>query len=147
MKNILVALTVIFAISLGATAQGVSGPDMDFEFSTHDFGKLNEGDNAEVEFTFTNTGTEKLIITNVKASCGCTTPFWSKEPVMPGEQGKITAKYNTVNKSGSFNKSITINSNMENSPNRIFIKGNVIKGPTDDGVPERTPSIVNDLSD
>lgn len=128
-------------------------PTLNFEFETYDFGDVNEGDDASVDFVFTNNGKEKLIITDVKASCGCTTPFWSKEPVMPGEKGQITAKYNTQGRPGTFNKAITITSNANEETKRIFIKGNVIgKAANSDeisknGVPERVPSIVNDVND
>lgn len=128
-------------------------PTLNFEFETYDFGDVNEGDDASVDFVFTNNGKEKLIITDVKASCGCTTPFWSKEPVMPGEKGQITAKYNTQGRPGTFNKAITITSNANEETKRIFIKGNVIgKAANADeisknGVPERVPSIVNDVND
>ncbi|GIV34412.1 MAG: hypothetical protein KatS3mg031_1947 [Chitinophagales bacterium] len=128
-----------------------NAPVMTFEFETYDFGEIKEGDEATVDFVFTNTGMEKLIITDVRASCGCTTPYWSKEPVLPGEKGKITASYNTNGRPGPFNKAITINSNAKEESKRIFIKGTVIgknqQEISKSGAPERTPSIVNDLSD
>lgn len=150
MKNLIILFTALLFAGATTFAQTDTNPDaavIDFEYETYDFGNLNEGDDAEVDFTFTNTGKDKLIITNVKASCGCTTPYWSKEPVQPGETGKITARYDTKNKSGSFNKAITITSNAEPGTTRIFIKGDVKKAPENDGVPERAPSIVNQLSD
>jgi len=132
-----------------------NAPDMVFEFEEYDFGDIQEGDDATVDFVFKNTGTEKLILTDVKASCGCTTPFWSKEPVMPGETGKITAKYNTQGRPGNFNKAITITANTTEGTKRIFIKGNVIGKAIEqkediskkNGVPERVPSIVNDVNE
>ena len=148
MKNLLLFIIAALISSVALNAQTAPNPNaakMNFEFETFDFGDIEEGADAQVDFNFTNTGQEKLIITNVKASCGCTTPFWSKEPVQPGADSKITAKYNTVNKSGRFNKSITITSNSSTATKRIFIKGNVVPAPTNDGVPERTPSIVNQL--
>ena len=160
MKNVLLVAATLFIGAFIASAQdqptqaqtNPNAPVMTFEFETYDFGDVNEGDDASVDFVFKNTGKEKLIITDVKASCGCTTPFWSKEPVMPGEQGKITAKYNTVGRPGQFNKTITITSNSNEESKRIFIKGNVIGNAQEDishknGVPERAPSIVNDISD
>src|SRR6185503_1438445 len=101
MKNSLIVTAILFLGSFAIKAQDVVPADnpnaagMKFEFEEYDFGNVNEGDDASVDFVFTNDGKEKLILTDVKASCGCTTPFWSKEPVMPGEKGKITAKYNT----------------------------------------------------
>jgi len=140
---LLLTLVSVFAINT-IYSQGQADPKapvMKFEFTTHDFGDLSEGDNAKVDFWFTNTGKSDLVITNVKASCGCTTPYWSKEPVAPGKKSKISAKYNTVNRPGQFNKPITISSNASEPTKRIIIKGNVIKETS--GIPEKKPSIVN----
>src|SRR5687768_2955826 len=84
-----------------------------FEKTTHDFGSVNESGPITYEFKFTNTGSEPLVINNVKASCGCTTPGWTKEPVMPGKTGVVTAQYNTVNRPGGFNKSLTVIANTQ----------------------------------
>ncbi len=104
-------------------------PQAKFEFKNerHDFGVISEGGVASYDFTFKNTGKTPLVISNVKASCGCTTPYWSREPILPGESGKITASYNSKNRSGSFNKSITITSNASTSSKLIFIKGIVVR--------------------
>lgn len=157
MKNSIILFALLMTGGLATLAQDVTpsekpaGPGMKFEFEEYDFGNVNEGDEAIVDFVFTNDGTEKLILTDVKASCGCTTPFWSKEPVMPGETGKITAKYNTNGRPGNFNKAITITSNISGETKRIFIKGNVIAKDAEmskkNGVPERIPSIVNDVNE
>ncbi|HXH18898.1 MAG TPA: DUF1573 domain-containing protein [Chitinophagales bacterium] len=160
MKNTITLASLLLAGSVLLHAQETpqanpTGPAIRFEFEEYNFGDINEGDDATVDFVFTNTGTEKLILTDVKASCGCTTPFWSKEPVMPGEKGKITAKYNTQGRPGNFSKAITITSNASEETMRIFIKGNVIAKQAEDkneiskrsGVPERVPSIVNDVNE
>ena len=161
MKNSMLFAAILFLGAFISQAQDIilqanpNAPMMNFEFEEYDFGDLNEGDDASVDFVFTNTGAEKLILTDVKASCGCTTPFWSKEPVMPGEKGKITAKYNTQGRPGNFNKTITITANTTEATKRITIKGNVIGKITEEkeeiskknGVPERVPSIVNDVND
>ncbi|MBP5516616.1 MAG: DUF1573 domain-containing protein [Bacteroidales bacterium] len=102
-----------------------NGPKIEFNEMEHDYGTIQKGGNGECEFTFTNNGTEPLILTNVRASCGCTTPTWTKEPVMPGKTGTIKVKYNT-NNVGSFTKTITVNSNAVNSPRLVLkIKGKV----------------------
>jgi hypothetical protein len=98
-----------------------------FKTETHDFGTLQEGDAAEAEFVFTNTGKEPLIIQNVHPSCGCTTPFWSKDPVAPGKTGIIKASYGTTGRVAPFNKSITVTSTA--GTNVIYIKGTVEKAP------------------
>jgi hypothetical protein len=100
-----------------------------FEEETHNFGDLIEGNNATYEFVFTNTGNQPLVITNCKASCGCTTPSWPKEPIMPGKHGKITVQFDTKGKSGSFLKSIWVSSNAKTTREvlELYIKGNVVQ--------------------
>ncbi len=97
-----------------------------FEEETFDFGKIKE-ENGHVshKFVFTNEGNAPLIIQGVRASCGCTTPAWSKEPVPPGEKGFVMAKYNPKNRPGSFRKSLTITSNAEPATKTLYIKGMV----------------------
>lgn len=102
-------------------------PTISFEKSTHDFGKIKEADGkATYTFTFTNQGKEPLVINRVQASCGCTTPEWTKEPIAPGKKGTITATYNPTNRPGAFNKAITVHSSGSTDPVRLFIKGDVI---------------------
>ena len=66
-----------------------------------------------------------MVISNVQASCGCTTPKWTKEPIKPGESGAVTAIYNSKGRPGTFNKAITITSNAKTPQKVLFIKGNV----------------------
>lgn len=125
----------IFALASFATASLAQAPaaapvnpnaaDFKFEREVHDFGNIKEGVQAEYTFKFTNTGKEPLVITNVQASCGCTTPKWTKEPVKPGETGQVTAIYNSKGRPGNFNKAITITSNAKTAQKVLFIKGNV----------------------
>lgn len=101
------------------------GPKIEFAEIEHNYGTLQKGGDGNCEFTFTNDGNEPLILSNVKASCGCTTPSWTKEPIMPGKTGSIKVRYNT-NNVGSFNKTITVTSNAINSPRVVLkIKGKV----------------------
>lgn len=99
-----------------------------FKSETHDFGTLKEGDPAETEFTFKNTGKEPLIIQNAKASCGCTVPYWPKEPIEPGKSESIKVSYNTKGRPGPINKAITVTSTAGTTV--LHIKGNVEKAPT-----------------
>lgn len=96
-----------------------------FQMTTHDFGTIQEGTQATVEFEFTNTGDAPLVLSSVNASCGCTTPEWPKEPIMPGAKAKIKAVYNSTGRPGTFTKSITVNSNAKNGTIVLTIKGNV----------------------
>lgn len=132
MKKLLV-LSFFVALAFGAVkAQNnqsqqvpANGPKIEFSKLEHNYGQIEKGGDGNCEFTFTNNGTEPLILSNVRASCGCTTPSWTKEPVMPGKSGVIKVKYNT-NNVGGFTKTITVTSNAVDNPRVVLkIKGNV----------------------
>ncbi|MHB8136100.1 MAG: DUF1573 domain-containing protein, partial [Anaerolineaceae bacterium] len=95
-----------------------------FEKIVHDYGTIAQGADGNCEFKFTNTAKTPLILSNVKASCGCTVPEWPKEPIAPGKSSSIKVKYNTATV-GAFNKSITVSSNALNGTVMLQIKGNV----------------------
>lgn len=119
------------------------GPKMTFAEDLHDFGKINEGVIAEYEFKFTNTGNQPLLITNVRPSCGCTTPSYTKEPIAPGKSGVIKVSYNSVNRPGTFTKSITVTTNVEGDAQVLFIKGEVIPSPNLQVDPNQSPVRLN----
>ena len=107
------------------TGNTQNGPKITFNELEHNYGTIQKGGDGNCEFTFTNDGNEPLILTGVRASCGCTTPTWTKEPVMPGKTGTIKVRYNT-NNVGSFTKTITVTSNAVNaSRSTLKIKGKV----------------------
>ena len=109
-------------VSFAAMSQAV----LKFEETEHDFGKIYEKDgDVRHDFTFTNDGDSVLIITNVRASCGCTTPSWTKTPVEPGKSGKISVKYSTRNRPGKFEKIINVASNDPRGSARLTITGTV----------------------
>ncbi len=95
----------------------------EFEHQMHDFGQIMEGQVVSHDFVYTNTGDQPLVISNVRASCGCTTPYWTKEPVLPGKSGRITASYNSKGRPGNFNKTITITANTTPPTFTLQIKG------------------------
>jgi hypothetical protein len=97
-----------------------------FEKLVHDFGKIPVQGDASCEFVYTNTGNIPLLLTNVKTSCGCTAPEWTKEPVLPGEKGVIKVKYTTVHRPNPINKSITVLSNADNPSIILKITGEVV---------------------
>ncbi len=79
-----------------------------------DRGKINEGQAIEVTYTFKNTGDKPLIIANATASCGCTVPERPKEPIMPGEVGKIRAKFDSKGQGlGEKRKDVYVTSNTK----------------------------------
>lgn len=97
-----------------------------FEKETIDYGKIKQNDDGNRTFVFTNVGNKAIIISKVKASCGCTVASTPNKPIMPGETAEINVKYAT-NRIGSFSKSITITSNAKNKIKKLRIKGTVLK--------------------
>lgn len=115
-----------FALLMAACTMAMAQAEITFKESTHDFGTVKqENGDVKTRFTFTNTGDEPLVIDGVRASCGCTTPSWTKEPVMPGKTGFIDAKYVSSTRPGPFNKSLMVTSNTSPAMTTLTIKGNV----------------------
>lgn len=120
------AQTTAFEESNAAATGGMAGsPQFEFKETTHDFGTITEGEVVEHVFTFTNTGDAPLVIQSTSASCGCTTPSYSREPVAPGETGEVQVKFNSQSRPGVQNKTVTITANTDPSVTRLFIKTNV----------------------
>lgn len=123
-------LTLVFIISVFAGNAQTTDPEpkdsIVFKSLEHDYGTIEKGSDGNCEFVFTNKGKSPLILNNVRASCGCTVPQWTREPVAPGETGVIKVKYNT-NIPGAFNKTVIVNSNAVNNTVRLIIKGQVSK--------------------
>lgn len=117
--SLFVAMFVLVAVSYAQKGT------MKFVKETHDFGRIEQGKPATYVFTFKNTGTDPVIISDAQASCGCTKPSWTKEPVMPGKTGTVSATYNAA-AMGGFNKSITVTSNAETPTIVLYLKGEVV---------------------
>lgn len=127
MKRIQVLFLIAAVVSVATFAQNAK-PVINFEKKIHDFGDIKEGDGvATYVFEFTNSGAQPLVVHNVRASCGCTTPDWTRQPVMPGGKGTIKVAYDPANRPGNFNKSITVSSNAESSTEVLRIVGNVLQ--------------------
>jgi hypothetical protein len=126
MKKILTLLAIL-CTAFGLQAQDTEPPVFKFEKTTHDFGTLKEGPVATYSFKFKNVGKSPLIIQSCSASCGCTIPKWSKDPIMPGKKGTILVKYNTKGRVGTFNKTVYIKSNAKSLKDRfeLGIRGTV----------------------
>ncbi len=105
-----------------------------FEKMIHDYGTISQGADGNVEFTFKNTGKQPLIISNARASCGCTTPIWPKEPIKPGASGTIKVGYDTK-RVGAFTKTITITTNSQTPETVLTIKGLVNAAPVEETFP------------
>jgi hypothetical protein len=125
MRTILLSVAVIFIASLHLQAQSDTTLVISFEKTVNDYGTIEQGSDGGAEFVFTNLGKTPLVLSNVRASCGCTVPTWPKEPILPGAKSSIKVVYNT-NLVGNFHKSITVNSNAKNSEVVLSIKGNVV---------------------
>ena len=95
--------------------------------STHNFGTIPQGRPANYTFEIVNTGKTPLVLDNVQATCGCTTPVWSKDAIAPGETSKILVGYNAYAE-GYFEKTITIQYN-QGQTKLLVIKGSVYKAP------------------
>lgn len=131
MKNVLLISLLLLAVVFKSQAQPQVADTslvIQFESLVHDYGTIVKGSDGTCEFKFVNAGKTPLIIQNVSASCGCTVPEWTKEPVQPGKSGKIKVSYNTAIISG-FTKTVTVVSNARNNPVILTIKGVVTDTP------------------
>jgi hypothetical protein len=100
-------------------------PVMEFVDDNHDFGTIKEGDVVEYTFKFKNTGDAPLIIQNASASCGCTVPDWTKNPIEAGSTGFVKAKFDSKGKSGIQNKTITVTANTWPKQSVVKFKANI----------------------
>ena len=127
MKTFLFSVILLVAVVLNGKAQTADSTlVINFESTVHDYGTIEQGSDGTYEFKFTNDGKSPLILSNVRSSCGCTVPSWTKEPVAPGKSGVIKVVYNTQNM-GTFSKTVTVSSNAKNAEVMLQIKGNVVK--------------------
>jgi len=90
-----------------------------------DLGEIPQNKPKSIDFEFKNTGKTAVVITNVKASCGCTATDYTKTPIQPGQTAKVTATYNAAAK-GAFTKTVTVTTNAEETPKVLSFKGTVI---------------------
>ncbi|MFD2572948.1 DUF1573 domain-containing protein [Spirosoma soli] len=124
MKRILMfASLVMLTASMAMTL-----PTALFNWSktTHNFGRVTQGKPVTAEFTFTNKGEVPLVINSAKGSCGCTGVDYPKAAILPGQSGTIKATFNAA-ALGAFNKTVTIESNAEESTTILHFKGEVVK--------------------
>lgn len=122
---LIVLLSTMVTATLTVNAQTASRAEFKFTNESHDFGKIKHNNPVTHEFTFTNAGTEPIIITEVRPSCGCSVAEFSKTPIKPGDQGKISVKFDAAAK-GPFTKHFTLRSNTKTPVKTLVIKGEVI---------------------
>jgi len=118
------AVTTEFSTE-GAVVDTANAPIVYQETDTYSFGEVKEGEKVSHEYAFTNTGKTPLIINSVRASCGCTTPYYPKQPIKPGENFTIDVVFDTSNQPGMQHKVITMESNAYPSQTIFHLKGEV----------------------
>jgi len=132
MKKFLFALLLLPAISFAQSpATNVNtapktpdAPQFQFKEDSWDFGTIPMGTPVTHTFEYTSTGKNPVVVSQATASCGCTTPVWTKEPVPNGKTGSIAVTYNAA-REGSFMKTVTVLSNT-GDPKYLTIKGTVV---------------------
>ncbi|NVO85360.1 DUF1573 domain-containing protein [Hymenobacter terrestris] len=134
MKNVLFLALSLSVMGLSAQAQSVkpanaqakvAGAQIQFEESKFEFGAVKTGAVVDHTFKFKNVGTQPLVISNIGVTCGCTTPEWTREPIMPGKSGTVVAKFNTAGKYGMQNKVLTVESNSVGGNAMVALVGEV----------------------
>lgn len=121
MKQLLTACLLFVGLATAAA----QGPSISLDKDVHDYGTITQGADGGCQFTVTNDGTDPLIISRCKGSCGCTVPKCDKDPIMPGATSVVNVRYDTK-RIGPINKSVTITSNASNEPTKVIrIKGKV----------------------
>ncbi|MBE6286674.1 MAG: DUF1573 domain-containing protein [Mediterranea massiliensis] len=121
------ALYMLLLIAGLGYASAQQKAEIKFDKTKHDFGKFSELEPVVTcKFTFTNIGDAPLVIHQAVASCGCTVPEYTKEPVLPGKTGVIEVTYNGAGRyPGHFKKSITLRTNAKTEMIRLFIEGDM----------------------
>ena len=113
-------------VTLEGERDKASLPEMIFDNNEHDFGQANEGDTLRHIFTFKNTGKGPLVISSAESSCGCTIPYYPKEPVLPGESGEVKVEFNTKGKTGAHVKEVVLFANTQPNKQIVKIKADIV---------------------
>lgn len=136
-KYSILAILLLAMVSVGVAQEAkvqtpvikTDGPVLTLEKNTHDFGDIYQGDIVEYTFKFTNTGNQPLLITNIQTSCGCTTPQWPRDPIMPGGKGELKVGFNSAGKMNKQTKVLPIISNAVNDASVTFTTNVLDKKP------------------
>lgn len=123
------AKTLLILVLMGAMSGLLNAqPKINFNETSHSFGKIKEeGGLATYKFEFKNTGNQPVIITRVQSSCGCTTPDWTRSPVVPGAKGFVSTQYDPRNRPGAFNKHVLVYNTATKEPVKLVVTGEVIQ--------------------
>ena len=129
-KKVTNSTTTAAPTTTSSAKTSTGGPVMTFDKVVHDFGTINEGDKVTTVFNFTNTGNEDLIIVDARGSCGCTVPQYPKNTaIAPGATGEITVSFDSSNKPGNQQKSVTLSANTASGREMLRIKSQVTPDP------------------
>ncbi|MCS7188167.1 MAG: DUF1573 domain-containing protein [Bacteroidia bacterium] len=112
--------------SQAATSPAEPPAKIRFDKMEHNFGKIREGEKVSYRFKVTNPGTVPLRITDVKPSCGCTAPAWTKEPIPPGGEGFVEVIFDSQGRSGEQIKTVTVFANTDPPSHMLRFRGEVI---------------------
>jgi hypothetical protein len=121
-----IGLTFLLTVML-SNVFAQSKPEVKFNKNIYDYGSVKEEVEVAVsDFEFTNTGKTPVVIQRVIASCGCTAPTYTREPVLPGKKGSVKVAYHTTHRPGNFRKNIRVYTNVPDTVYTLTIKGHVI---------------------
>lgn len=126
MKKLIWIMTALLLVVGVAVAQNQrsSGAVLTIEKAEHDFGEIKEAAGSVTHtFVVKNTGNQPLVLTRVAPSCGCTTPEYSREPIAPGKEGRITITFDPKGRPGQFSKLIAVYSNGKDGTFTLRIRG------------------------
>lgn len=135
---VLISLSTNF---LSAQDDAVKGPVMTFESMIVDYGDIVQNSEPLRVLKFTNTGTEPLVVSNARGSCGCTVPTWPKQPIMPGESSQLEIRYDTK-RLGNINKTVTITTNEGGEAHVIKVVGKISQAVEEEGVPANKGGLI-----
>lgn len=125
MKRISIALLFSFIFVGVLFAQQKT--EIEFDKEVHDYGSVKEEvEVALSKFEFTNTGKTPVVIQRITTSCGCTSPTYTREPVLPGKKGEVKVAYSTIRRPGNFRKRVRVYTNVPDTVYTLMIKGHVI---------------------
>jgi hypothetical protein len=126
MKRTLLVFGLIMLTAIIVSAQQKEASISVIDSAMYDFGDINEKDGPVTHtFKIKNDGETPLVVTKVVASCGCTTPDWTKEPIASGQTGEIKVTFDPTSRPGSFTKTISVYSNGKAGSFVLTIKGKV----------------------
>ena len=118
---------LIMALVTGSWALAQQTSTMKFAQEQWNFGEIHEkGGKVSHRFEFTNTGSNPFVIEKVVTSCGCTTPTFTRQPILPGRKGYVEITYDPLYRPGKFRREVTVVSNDRRNQNKLIITGNVI---------------------